>query len=42
MIIGSNGNEGAGFGPFNPDFMSPETYQTGLNAITCPVRAEIE
>ncbi|KAG9253016.1 Alpha/Beta hydrolase protein [Emericellopsis atlantica] len=41
MITGSNANEGAGFGTFDPNGMSPGQYQTGLNAITCPVAREV-
>ncbi|KAH7035827.1 Alpha/Beta hydrolase protein [Microdochium trichocladiopsis] len=40
MITGSNTNEGAGFGTFSPDGMTPGQYQTGLNAITCPTARE--
>ncbi|KAK0390502.1 hypothetical protein NLU13_0006 [Sarocladium strictum] len=41
MITGSNTNEGAGFGTFNASGLSPGQYQTGLNAITCPVAREV-
>ncbi|KXJ87906.1 Alpha/Beta hydrolase protein [Microdochium bolleyi] len=41
MITGSNTNEGAGFGNFSRDGMTPGQYQTGLNAITCPVAREV-
>ncbi|KAJ1323669.1 cholinesterase [Microdochium nivale] len=41
MITGSNTNEGAGFGNFSRDGMTPGQYQLGLTLITCPVAREI-
>lgn len=41
MITGSNTNEGAGFGTFDINGMTPGQYETGLNAITCPVAREV-
>ncbi|KAL4957589.1 Alpha/Beta hydrolase protein [Aspergillus filifer] len=42
MITGNNANEGASFGTFNASGESPENYQAGLSAITCPVASEVE
>ncbi|KAI1873926.1 uncharacterized protein JN550_003195 [Neoarthrinium moseri] len=41
-IMGSNANEGAGFGTFNASGMSEAQFQIGLSAITCPVVKEIK
>lgn len=41
MIMGSNTNEGAGFGNFSADGMTPGQYEAGLSAITCPVAREV-
>ncbi|KAI0968148.1 Alpha/Beta hydrolase protein [Xylaria arbuscula] len=42
LLTGSNTNEGAGFGTFSPDGLTPGQYETGLAAITCPTSTEIE
>ncbi|KAI1362168.1 Alpha/Beta hydrolase protein [Xylaria arbuscula] len=42
LLTGSNTNEGAGFGTFDPEGLSPGQYELGLAAITCPVSSEAE
>ncbi|KAF4451650.1 hypothetical protein F53441_5329 [Fusarium austroafricanum] len=40
-IFGNNANEGAGFGTYNASGLSPSQTAIGLQAITCPVAAEV-
>ncbi|KAI1340059.1 Alpha/Beta hydrolase protein [Xylariaceae sp. FL0016] len=42
LLTGTNANEGAGFGTFSPDGLTPGQYELGLAIETCPVSAEVE
>ncbi|RWA04279.1 hypothetical protein EKO27_g10822 [Xylaria grammica] len=42
LLTGTNTNEGAGFGDFDPNGLTPGQYELGLAIETCPVSAEVE
>ncbi|KAF5708094.1 triacylglycerol lipase V precursor [Fusarium mundagurra] len=41
-IFGNNANEGAGFGTYDPNGITPAQTAIGLQAIVCPVAAEVK